>query len=92
MRDFPHAVEYLRKAAQAAFGAGTKEASVWLDEWAPKLKREDPDETVAALRQILAPTPEAAKARVARLLRSGETVRTTQSLSGHHPHSRAWPR
>ena len=61
--DFPHAVEYLSKAAQAAFGAGTREASVWLDEWAPKLKKEDPDEVLAALRQLPAPTPEAATAR-----------------------------
>jgi hypothetical protein len=61
--DFPHAVGYLAKAAQAAFGAGTREASVWLDEWAPKLKKEDPDEVLAALRRLPAPTPEAAKVR-----------------------------
>jgi hypothetical protein len=61
--DFPHAVEYLSKAAQAAFGSGTREASVWLDEWAPKLKQEGPEEALAALRRLPAPTPEAAKVR-----------------------------
>jgi len=50
--DFPHAVEYLSKAAQAAFGAGTREASVWLDEWAPRLKTEEPDAVIAAVRGL----------------------------------------
>jgi hypothetical protein len=50
--DFPHAVEYLSRATQAAFGAGTREASVWLDEWAPKLKKDNPDEVLAAIRNL----------------------------------------
>lgn len=58
--DFPHAVEYLAKAAQAAFGPGTREASVWLDEWAPKLKKEDPAAVLDALRRLPAPDAEAA--------------------------------
>jgi hypothetical protein len=61
--DFPHAVEYLSKAAQAAFGAGTREASVWLDVWVPTLKKGDPDAVLAALRHLPAPTPEAAQVR-----------------------------
>jgi len=61
--DFPHAVEYLAKAAQAAFGPGTREASVWLDEWAPKLKKEDPAAVMDALRRLPAPDAEAAKVR-----------------------------
>ena len=60
---FPHAVDYVSKAAQAAFGAGTREAGVWLDEWVPKLKKRDPDEVLAALRHLPAPTPEAAQVR-----------------------------
>jgi hypothetical protein len=56
--DFPHAVEYLNKAAQAAFGAGTREASGWLDEWAAKLKTTDPDTVLAAVRGL--PLPDAA--------------------------------
>jgi hypothetical protein len=61
--DFPHAVEYLSQAAQAAFGSGTREASVWLDEWVPRLKKQDPDLVLAALRRLPAPTSEAATAR-----------------------------
>lgn len=61
--DFPHAVEYLSRAAQAAFGPGTREASVWLDEWAPKLKKGNPDEVLAAIQRLPAPTGEAATAR-----------------------------
>jgi hypothetical protein len=55
--DFPHAVGYLSRAAQAAFGAGSREAATWLDEWAPKLKREEPEEVLAAIRTL--PTQEA---------------------------------
>jgi hypothetical protein len=50
--DFPHAVEYLSRAAQAAFGPGTREASVWLDTWAPTLKTGDPDTVLAAVRAL----------------------------------------
>jgi hypothetical protein len=50
--DFPHAVEYLSRAAQVAFGSGTREASVWLDTWAPILKTGDPDTVVAAVRAL----------------------------------------
>ena len=57
--DFPHAVEYLSKAAQAAFGAGSREASVWLDEWAPKLKASNPDAVLAAIRGLPMPDAEA---------------------------------
>jgi len=60
--DFPHAVEYLAKVAQAAFGAGTREASVWLDEWAPRLKTKDPSEVLAAIRGL--PMPDAAAVEV----------------------------
>src|SRR5947209_339696 len=50
--DFPHAVEHLARAAQAAFGAGTREASVWLDEWAPKLKTGEPEDVLVAIRRL----------------------------------------
>lgn len=61
--DFPHAVGYLGKAAQAAFGTGSREAAVWLDEWAPKLKRDTPEEVLAAIRGLPAPSLEAATAK-----------------------------
>jgi hypothetical protein len=61
--DFPHAVGYLSKAAQAAFGAGSREAAVWRDEWAPKLKTEAPEAVLAALRALPAPSTEAATAK-----------------------------
>jgi hypothetical protein len=57
--DFAHAVGYLGKAAQAAFGPGSREATVWMDEWAPKLKTETPEEVIAAIRDLPAPTREA---------------------------------
>lgn len=57
--DFPHAVSSLSAAAQAAFGAGTREAAVWLDEWAPRLKTGDPQTVLEALRALPTPTPEA---------------------------------
>jgi type II secretory pathway pseudopilin PulG len=58
--DFPHAVGYLNKAAQAAFGPGSREAAVWLDDWASKLKRDTPEEVLAAIRALPTPIPEAA--------------------------------
>jgi hypothetical protein len=59
--DFPHAVSYLSAAAQAAFGAGGREASAWLDEWASKLKTEEPADVLAAIRKL--PVPDAATAK-----------------------------
>jgi hypothetical protein len=61
--DFPHAAGYLGQAAQAAFGAGSREAAVWLEEWLPKLKTKTPEEVLAAIRALPTPTPEAAKTR-----------------------------
>ena len=61
--DFPHAVSYLSAAAQAAFGAGSREAAVWLDEWASKLKTEDPADVLAGIRKLPTPTPDAATAK-----------------------------
>ncbi|GAC1527546.1 MAG: hypothetical protein NVS2B16_35510 [Chloroflexota bacterium] len=58
--DFPHAVGYLSRAAQAALGIGSREAAVWLDEWAPTLKTEKPEAVIAAIRALPSPTPEAA--------------------------------
>jgi len=61
--DFPHAVGYLSRVAQAVFGAGSREAAVWLDEWAPKLKRDTPEAVMAAIRALLAPSAGAATAK-----------------------------
>lgn len=55
--DFPHAVGYLSRAAQAALGIGSREVSLWLDAWAPKLKKGDPAEVLAATRALPAPRP-----------------------------------
>jgi len=57
--DFPHAVEHLGTAAQAAFGAGTAEATEWLRYWRHELKHGDPDRVLAAVRALPAPTEEA---------------------------------
>jgi hypothetical protein len=61
--DFPHAVSYLSQAAQAAFGAGSREAAVWLDQWAPRLKTGDPATVLGAVRALPVPTPEARTAK-----------------------------
>ena len=61
--DFPHAVEYLSRAAHAAYGADSTASKAWLDTWVPKLKKEDPEEVLAALRALSTPTTEAATAR-----------------------------
>lgn len=61
--DFPHAGEYLSKAAQAAYGAGTAETSAWLDIWFHELKHGDPDAVLAAIRALPMPSPEAAAVR-----------------------------
>jgi hypothetical protein len=55
--DFPHAAGYLSQAAQAAFGAGSREAAVWVDEWLPTLKTKTPEEVIAAIRALPTPTP-----------------------------------
>ena len=61
--DFPHAVGYLSEAGQAAFGAGSREATAWLDEWASKLKTKQPEEVLAAVRALPTPTREATGAK-----------------------------
>jgi hypothetical protein len=70
--DFPHAAGYLSQAAQAAFGAGSREAAVWLDAWLSKLKRTTPEEVIEAIRVLPMPTPEAGatQRRVLAYLRS----------------------
>lgn len=47
--DFPHAVGYLARAAQEAFGPGTAATSAWVAIQAHELKRGDPDQVLAAL-------------------------------------------
>lgn len=61
--DFPHAAEYLTKAAQAAYGVGTPASSAWLDTWCHKLKHGDPAAVIAAVRALPAPSEEAAAVR-----------------------------
>jgi hypothetical protein len=61
--DFAHAASYLGVAAQAAFGPGSREAAVWLDEWVPTLKRGEPEAVLAALRGLPAAGSEAATAK-----------------------------
>jgi hypothetical protein len=53
----------LSTAAQAALGVESAGSKAWLDTWVPKLKREDPEVVMAALRALPAPIPEAVKAR-----------------------------
>lgn len=61
--DFPHALGYLSRAAQAAFGIGSREGAVWLDEWAPKLKEQEPEVVLAEIRILPTPTDEAITAK-----------------------------
>jgi hypothetical protein len=55
--DFPHAAEHLGVAAHAVFGPGTAPASEWLGTWVHELRHGDPDQVLAALRDL--PTAEA---------------------------------
>jgi hypothetical protein len=50
--DFPHAAEHLSQGAQAVFGPGTAAASEWLGKWAHELRHGDPDQVLAALREL----------------------------------------
>lgn len=61
--DFAHAAGYLSQVAQAAFGAGSREAAVWLDSWLPKLKHETPEVVLEAIGQLPMPSPEALETR-----------------------------
>jgi hypothetical protein len=61
--DFPHAAEYLTRAAQAAFGPGTRETSAWLDTWLHELKHGDPGAVIAALRALPTTSEEATAVR-----------------------------
>lgn len=59
--DWAHAVEYLAKAADAAFGAGTLRAQSWLAHQRHALTHDDPQGVIAALHtlraHVLTPTP-----------------------------------
>ncbi len=61
--DFPHAAGYVSRAAQAAFGTGSRDAAVWLDEWLPRLKTATPEAVIAAIQALPMPTPEAIETR-----------------------------
>ena len=50
--DWCHAAEYLSKAGQAAFGAGTAEASEWLGIQLHQLKHGEPEEVLRSLRGL----------------------------------------
>jgi len=50
--DFPHAVEHLAAAAQAALGAGTAATGAWVGEQAHALKHAGPAGVLAALRAL----------------------------------------
>jgi hypothetical protein len=50
--DWAHGAEYLAKAGQAAFGAGTAEASEWLGTQLHQLKHGDPQQVLGTLREL----------------------------------------
>jgi hypothetical protein len=52
--DWAHAVEYLAKAASAAFGAGTLRAQSWLAQQRHALTHDDPQGVIAALHALRA--------------------------------------
>jgi hypothetical protein len=71
--DFPHALEHLNAAAQAAFGEGTPAAVAWLSAQAHVLKTGEPDVVLAALAALpltLAAEPAAVIAASLAYLRS----------------------
>ena len=72
--DFPHAVSYLNRAAQTAFGARSREAAVWLDEWVPTLKTKEPETVLTAIRELPATNAEAATAKRTALRYLGQRV------------------
>jgi hypothetical protein len=65
--DFPHAVEHLTTAAQATFGVGSDQATVWVTRQAHTLKHDDPMTVVLALLDL--PTRTASDPQAAALAR-----------------------
>lgn len=61
--DFAHAVGYLGAAAQASFGPGSREAAIWIEQWASTLKHGTPEEVIAAIRRLPVTSSEAAGAK-----------------------------
>jgi hypothetical protein len=61
--DFPHAAKALSRAAQACFGLGMAETGTWLERWLHELKHGYPEDVIAAIRALPAPTSEAAAGR-----------------------------
>jgi hypothetical protein len=86
--DFPHAVEHLATAAQATFGAGTADATAWLDAQAHDLKHAGPATVLAALRQL--PTAQARDPATASAARDA-TLGYLETRAAHldYPHFRA---
>lgn len=52
--DFGHAASYLSAAAQAVYGAGTRECAEWVERWRHELRRGDPQAVLDALRRLRA--------------------------------------
>ena len=50
--NFPHAVEHLHAASQATWGMGSDQARTWTATQAHTLKHDDPEEVLAAVRQL----------------------------------------
>lgn len=74
--DFPHALEHLAAAAQAAFGPGTPATSAWLGEQAHRLRHGE-EETVLAAVAALQETP-GLSAQAEALIRETQTYLTTR--------------
>jgi len=74
--DFPHAVEHLAGAAQAALGAGTAATSAWLGEQVHRLRHGAEDDALAALAALLE-TP-GMSAEAGTLIRETQTYLATR--------------
>lgn len=74
--DFPHALEHLAAAAQAAFGAGTAATSAWLGEQAHRLRHGEEDAALAAV-AALRETP-GLRAEAETLIRETQTYLATR--------------
>lgn len=50
--DFAHAVQQISTVGQAVWGAGSAQATAWLDRQCHTLKHDDPDDVLAAIRAV----------------------------------------
>ncbi|HEX6509232.1 MAG TPA: hypothetical protein VF221_16515 [Chloroflexota bacterium] len=86
--DFPHAVQHLAAAAQAAYGPGTPEASEWLGTQCSQLKDGQIETVIAAVKALPARTEQAREVRcreAAYLAKRAKQMAYDQYLEAGYP-------